>query len=113
MELKKANKSWSYIQGFKKGIEISNNNHLEHGHFADEENELTVKGFQKQIDEGVDKDGNKLTHSQIQWRKGVVDGIKHKNGTGYCFKEPSPFEQRLNNHYYGERKPYNGTNRWE
>ncbi len=113
MVLKNANRSWSYKEGFKKGIEISNNNHLKHGYFADEENEMTVKGFQKQIDEGVDKEGNKLTYNQIQWRKGVVDGIKHKNVTVYCFKERSPFEQRLDEHYYGEKNPYNGTNYWE
>ena len=116
MELNKTLKtarSWSYIQGFKKGIEISNNNHLEHGYFADEENEMTVRVFQKQINEGLDKFGNKLTHNQIQLRKGIIDGIKHKNGTGYCFKESSPFEQRLNRHDYGEKKPYNGTNYWE
>ncbi len=97
MELKNANRSWNYKEGFKKGIEISNNNHLKHGYFADEENEMTVKGFQKQIDEGVDKEGNKLTYNQIQWRKGVVDGIKHKNVTGYCFKERSPFSKDLTN----------------
>lgn len=101
MELKKANKSWSYKEGFKKGIEISNNNHLKYGYFADEENEMTVKGFLRQIDEGVDKNGNKLTYNQIQWRKGVVDGIRYKNGTSYNSKEQSPFEQRLNQHYYG------------
>lgn len=106
MELKKANKSWSYKQGFKKGIEISNNNHLEHGYFADEENEMTVKGFQKQINEGVDKNGNKLTYDQIQWRKGVIDGINYtygKYGTSLNKKCESPFEQRLNQHYYGRR----------
>lgn len=108
----KVNRSFSYKQGFKKGIEIFANNHIQHGYFADEENEMTVKGFQRQIDEGVDKDGNKLTYSQIEWRKGVIDAIRCKSGSNYKFKE-SPFEQRLNNHYYGERKQYNGTNYWE
>ena len=116
MELKKAIKttrSWSYKQGFKKGIEISNNNHLQHGYFADEENEMTVKGFQKQINEGIDKNGNKLNYNQIEWRKGVIDAIIYKSGSSGQRKQESPFEQRLNNHYYGERKPYNGTNYWE
>lgn len=115
MELKKALKttrSWSYKQGFKKGIEIFNNNHLQHGYFADEENERTVRGFQKQIETGVDKQGNKLTYTQIEWRKGVIDAINSKSGSSRQSKELSPFEQRLNNHYYGEQKPYNGTN-WE
>ena len=94
-------KSRGYKQGFKKGIEISNNNRRQYGYFADEENEKTIKDFQKQTDEGFDKNGNNLTYDQIQWCKGVVDGIKHRNGTGYCFKDPSPFEQRLNQHYYG------------
>lgn len=87
-------KSRGYKQGFKKGIEISNNNCRQYGYFADEENEKTIKDFQKQIDEGFDKNGNKLTYDQIQWRKGVIDGTKHKNGTGYCFKELRPLRAK-------------------
>lgn len=104
MELKKTNRSWSYRQGFKKGIEISNNNHSEFGYFADEENEMAIKGLQKQINEGIDKYGVKLTYQQIEWRKGVVDGIYYtygKYGTSLNKKQESPFEQRLNQHYYG------------
>lgn len=113
MELKKANKNWSYKQGFKKGIEISNNNHLQHGYFADEENEKAIKCFQKQINEGVDKNGNKLTYDQIQWRKGVIDGIYYtynKLGATLRHKEEGPFERYQRIHDYGERKAYTGNN---
>lgn len=116
MELKKTNKSWSYRQGFKKGIEISNNNHSEFGYFADEENERTIKGFQKQISEGVDKNGVKLTYQQIEWRKGVVDGINYtygKYGTSLNKKQESPFERYERLHNYGKPKPYTGTDYWE
>lgn len=119
MELKKAIKntrSWSYRQGFKKGIEISNNNHREYGWMADEQNQLAVYGFQKQIREGVDKQGNKLNQQQIEWRKGVVDGIKQtysKFGANLMGRrEESPFERRERIHNYGEPKPYDGTSHW-
>lgn len=112
MELKKANKSWSYKQGFKKGLEIFANNHLQHGYFADEENEMTVRAFQHQIDTGVDKDGNKLGYNQIEWRKGVIDAINYKSGSSLQRREESPFERYERIHNYGERKPYDGTN-WE
>ena len=102
--------SWSYRQGFKKGLEIVNNNHQQHGYFADEENQAALYGFQKQIDEGVDKTGQKLKHSQIEWRKGVIDAIRSKYGSSLYRKQESPFERRERIHNYGERKPYDGTN---
>ncbi len=108
----KTTRSWSYRQGFKKGIEIVNNNYLQHGYFADEENEIAIKGFRKQISEGVDKNGVKLTYQQIEWRKGVVDGIMYKCGSSHQ-REESPFERYERIHNYGEPKPYDGTNYWE
>lgn len=112
MELKLAYKSWSYKEGFKKGISLAQNNHSIYGYFADEENERAVKYFQKQIDDKLDKDGNKLSYQRIEWRKGVVDGINYsyQRFSNPRQAEESPFEKRLRLHDYGEQRPYNGTN---
>ena len=111
MELKKAQKtswSWSYRQGFKKGIEIAKSNQLQHGYFADEENEKAIYGFQKQVNDKMDKEGNALNYNQIEWRKGAIEGIKYTYGS-YGKQKYSPSERREQQHYYGERKSYDGT----
>lgn len=103
-------RSWSYRQGFKKGLDMTTNNHVQHGYFADDENKMLLYGFQKQIDEGRDKSGQQLTQNQIEWRKGVVDAIRSRYGSSLDVKRESPFEKREREHYYGEKKPYDGTN---
>ena len=113
----KVTRSWCYKQGFKAGIEISQDNHREYGWMADEQNKLAVQNLQKQIDEGKDKYGNPLNGNQKEWREGAIAGIKYtysKFGASLTSrKEESPFERREREHYYGKRKPYDGTNYWE
>ena len=101
--------TFSYKQGFKKGIEIYNQNSSK-GYFSDEENLRAMKRCKLYADTGV-KDNQPLRQTQIEFYYGMYDGINYKykqNGTPITNKKTSNFEEYENNHYYGKENHYDG-----
>ena len=98
-----------YKQGFKKGIEIYNQNSSK-GYFSDEDNQRVMKRCKQYADTGV-KDNQPLRQTQIEFYYGMHDGINYKykqNGTPIINKKTSKFEEYENNHYYGKENHYDG-----
>ena len=95
--------SFSYKQGFKKGIEIySANKSL--GFDSDCKNEKTIMTCKNYADSGY-KDGQILKQTQIEFYYGMYDGIRYSyKQYGIYIKEDreSNFEKREKIHYYGE-----------
>ena len=68
--------TFSYKQGFKKGIEIYNQNSSK-GYFADEDNQRVMKRCKQYADSGY-KDNQALKQTQIEFFYGMYDGINYK-----------------------------------
>ena len=101
--------TFSYKQGFKKGIEIYNQNSSK-GYFSDEDNLKAMKRCKQYADTGV-KDNQPLRQTQIEFYYGMYDGINYKYkqyGTPITNKKTSKFEEYENNHYYGKENHYDG-----
>ena len=101
--------TFSYKQGFKKGIEIYNQNSSK-GYFADEDNQRVMKRCKQYADTGV-KDNQPLRQTQIEFYYGMYDGINYKYkqyGTPIYNKKISNFEINENKHYYGKENHYDG-----
>ena len=95
--------SFSYKQGFKKGIEIYNQNASE-GYFADQNNECVMKTCKQYADSGY-KNNQPLKQTQIDYYLGMYDGIKYRYkdlGTPIYEKRYSKFEEYEHNHYYAK-----------
>ena len=93
--------SFSYKKGFKKGIEIYNQNST-NGYFADEDNQKAMKRCKQYADSGV-KDNQPLKQTQIEFYYGMCDGIEYQYkqyGTPTCKKQLSKFEEREQRFYY-------------
>ena len=101
--------TFSYKLGFKKGIEIYNQNSLK-GYFADEDNQKLIKRCKYYADTGY-KNNLPLKQTQIDFYLGMYDGIRYqykKHGTPIPEIRTSKFEEHVNNHYYGKEKHYYG-----
>ena len=93
--------SFSYKKGFKKGIEIYNQNSA-NGYFADEDNQRVMKRCKQYADSGV-KDNQPLKQTQIEFYYGMCDGIEYQYkqyGTPTYKKQLSKFEEREQRFYY-------------
>ena len=73
--------TFSYKLGFKKGIEIYNQNSL-NGYFADEDNQKLIKRCKYYADTGY-KNNLPLKQTQIDLYLGMYDGIRYQ----YLLKE--------------------------
>ena len=101
--------SFSYKQGFKKGIEIYNQN-FSNGYFADEDNQKAMKRCKQYADTGY-KNNEPLRDTQIDYYYGMYDGIRYgykKHGTPIPDKKYSRFEEMEKQFYYGKENTYNG-----
>ena len=101
--------TFSYKKGFKKGIEIYNDNSSK-GYFADEDNQKTMKRCKQYADTGY-KNNQPLKQTQIDYYFGMYDGIKYaykQHGTPIIDKKTSKFERYEHNHYYGKENHYDG-----
>ena len=95
--------------GFKKGIEIFNENET-HGYFAVADDEKAIARMQRYVDSGM-KGDVKLTHTQVMFFKGVIAGIRFglKRKSIYPERErTSSFQQRYGEHCYGKENHYDG-----
>lgn len=95
--------------GFKKGIEIFNENET-HGYFAVADDEKAIARMQRYVDSGM-KGDEKLTHTQVLFFKGVIAGIRFglKRKAVYPERErTSSFQQRYEEHCYGKETHYDG-----
>ena len=101
--------TFSYKLGFKKGIEIYNQNSSK-GYYSDEENNRAMKRCKQYADIGY-KNNQPLRQTQIDYYYGIHDGIRHgykQHGSYIPEKNLSKFEQYEHNHYYGKENHYNG-----
>ena len=101
--------SFSYKQGFKKGIEIYKQN-SSNGYFSDEDNQKVMRCCKRYADTGYKKDVA-LRPTQIEFYYGMYDGIKYcykQAGTPIYEKKYSNFERYEQNHYYGKENHYDG-----
>ena len=95
--------------GFKKGIEIFNENET-HGYFAVADDEKAIARMQRYVDSGM-KGDEKLTYTQVKFFKGVIAGIRFglKRKSIYPERErTSSFQQRYGEHCYGKENHYDG-----
>ena len=95
--------TFSYKQGFKKGIEIYNENST-NGYYSDQNNERVMNRCKQYADTGY-KNNEHLRQTQIDYYLGVYDGIRYQYkqyGTFLPDKKLSKFEQREHLHYYGK-----------
>lgn len=95
--------SYSYKQGFKKGIEIYTEN-KNNGYYSDEDNERVMKSCKRYADSGY-KNGTALKETQIQYYFGMYDGIRYgykQNGIRLPNERFSKFEENERNFYYGK-----------
>ena len=101
--------TFSYKQGFKKGIEIYNQNSSK-GYFSDEDNQRVMKSCKQYADTGC-KNNEPLRQTQIEFYYGMYDGIRYsynQYGTKIPNQKRSRFEERETHHYYGKENHYNG-----
>ena len=106
--------SFSYKQGFKKGIEIYNENKSQ-GYFADQENERIMRRCKTYADTGY-KNNEQLRETQIDYYFGMYDGIRFaykKDGISIPYKKYSRFEEYETNFYYKNKNHYDGFNCYE
>ena len=101
--------SFSYKQGFRKGIQIYNENSSK-GYYSDQDNEKTMKRCKQYADTGY-KNNEPLRDTQIDYYYGMYDGIRYgykKHGIAIPDKKYSSFEEKENQFYYGKENHYNG-----
>lgn len=101
--------SFSYKQGFKKGIEIYNENSSK-GYYSDQDNEKTMKRCKQYADTGY-KNNEPLKATQVDYYYGMYDGIRFgykKHGTLIPEKKSSRFEEQEKQFYYGKERHYDG-----
>ena len=99
--------SFSYKQGFKKGIEIYKENESK-GYYRDQENEKVMKRCKRYADTGY-KNDIALRITQIDYYYGMYDGIRYcykKHGIRIPDKGYSRFEEMENQFYYGKENKY-------
>ena len=101
--------SFSYKQGFKKGIEIYKSNSNK-GYYSDSDNDKVMKRCKRYADTG-NKNGEPLRDTQIDYYYGMYDGIRYgykQHGIAIPDKKYSSFEEKENQFCYGKENHYNG-----
>ena len=101
--------SFSYKQGFRKGIQIYNENSSK-GYYSDQDNEKTMKRCKQYADTGY-KNNEPLRDTQIDYYYGMYDGIRYgykKHGNPIPDKKYSRFEEQEKQFYYGKENHYDG-----
>ena len=101
--------SFSYKQGFRKGIQIYNENSNK-GYYSDQDNEKTMKRCKQYADTGY-KNNEPLRDTQIDYYYGMYDGIRYgykKHGNPIPDKKYSRFEEQEKQFYYGKENHYDG-----
>ena len=78
--------------GFKKGIEIFNENET-HGYFAVADDEKAIARMQCYVDSGI-KGDEKLTYTQVLFFKGVIAGIR------FCLKRKAVYPEKKKNFFF-------------
>jgi hypothetical protein len=101
--------TFSYKQGFKKGIEIYNKN-ASQGYYKDEDNERAMKRCKQYADTGY-KDNQPLRQTQIEFYYGMYDGIRYsykQKGVSIKNEKYSKFENHEKEKHYGKKSHYDG-----
>lgn len=106
--------SYSYKKGFRRGIEIFNQNKQE-GYFSIDEDIKAMKICMR-IADNKTKNAKPLTPSQTDYYNGIADGLKYilkQYGITIPQKTESSFERKEKLHNYGKPRPYDGFKFWE
>jgi len=99
--------SFSYNQGFKKGIEIYRSN-KSLGYDSDSASERTMKTCKRYAESGY-KNDQALRDTQMDFYCGMSDGLRYgfrQDGIYIKDTDESSFEKRENEHYYGKEEHY-------